>query len=392
MRITIVMGFFLPVPPVAGGATEKSWHGLACEFAAAGHTVTVISRRWPGWPDDEWRDGVRHLRLRGWDHTPHLLRNLWRDLRWSLRAGRALPPADITVVNCLALPVWLGWRRRDSGCVVVMPGRLPKGQYRFYRRIDRVLAVSSTVRDAVLAENPALGTVTTISGYPIAWDLLAAPRPTPPAGAVVTLGYVGRIHREKGLDLLVAALALLARRTDLPPWRLVLGGPADAARGGSGPAYGAALERGLAAALPHDRFELRPPIFDDHALAAQYREIDVFCHPSLATQGETFGVSVVEAMAAGAVPVVSRLACFGDFIRAGENGEVFDHTAGNAAQGLADVIAHLLTDPARRARLARAAQADARAYDRPAFAARLLADFSTLKHPPRRPLTTPPPS
>ena len=38
MRITIVTGFFLPVPPVRGGSTEKIWHRLAREFAAAGLT------------------------------------------------------------------------------------------------------------------------------------------------------------------------------------------------------------------------------------------------------------------------------------------------------------------------------------------------------------------
>ena len=48
MKLTIVMGFFLPVPPVQGGATEKSWDRLATLLAERGHEVTVISRRWPG--------------------------------------------------------------------------------------------------------------------------------------------------------------------------------------------------------------------------------------------------------------------------------------------------------------------------------------------------------
>ena len=48
MRISIVSGFFLPVPAVSGGATEKTWHGLAKDFAAQGHSVTLVSRRWPG--------------------------------------------------------------------------------------------------------------------------------------------------------------------------------------------------------------------------------------------------------------------------------------------------------------------------------------------------------
>jgi glycosyltransferase involved in cell wall biosynthesis len=379
VRITIVMGFFLPVPPAAGGATEKSWHRLAHEFAAQGHTVTVISRQWPGWPDDEQRDGVRHRRLPGHAHTPHLLRNLWHDFRWSLRAGRALPSADVTVVHSVALPLWLGRRRPDAGRIVVMPGRMPKGQYRFYRRIDRVLAVSSSVGQAVLAENPALASVIKTFGYPIAWSALAAPHAARSHATPLTLGFVGRLHREKGLDLLIDALARLAQRTDLPPWRVLLCGPSAVTQGGSGPAYAAALDRRLAAVLPRDRFDVRLPAFDDDVLAATYREIDVFCYPSLAVRGETFGVAVVEAMAGGAVPVVSQLACFSDFIRPGENAEMFDHTAPDAAAALASLLGGLLVDPARRSRLAWAAQADARTYDYPAFAARLLADFSTLK-------------
>src|SRR5690606_4540534 len=91
VRITIVLGFFLPVPPLAGGASEKSWHGLAREFAAQGHDVTVISREWPGLPFTENEGRVRHLRLRGYAHTANLARNLWRDFLWSLRVSRALP-------------------------------------------------------------------------------------------------------------------------------------------------------------------------------------------------------------------------------------------------------------------------------------------------------------
>ena len=53
MKITIVCGFLLPVPPVAGGAMEKMWWRLARLYARRGHQVTLLSRRWPGWADDE---------------------------------------------------------------------------------------------------------------------------------------------------------------------------------------------------------------------------------------------------------------------------------------------------------------------------------------------------
>ena len=37
MKITIVLGAFLPVPPVIGGAIEKSWFALAQEFVSRNH-------------------------------------------------------------------------------------------------------------------------------------------------------------------------------------------------------------------------------------------------------------------------------------------------------------------------------------------------------------------
>ena len=379
MKINVVMGFFLPMPPAAGGATEKSWHQLAQEFARRGHEVTIVSRTWAAWPQRESCDGVQYLRLPGFAHTRRLAHNLWLDFRWSLRVWRALPAADVTVVNCVALPLWLGWCRRQAGRIVVMTGRMPKGQYRLYRRLDRVVAVSSAVRSAVLSENPRLDAIIRISGYPIDWTQLAAPRMVPAADAPVTIGYVGRLHQEKGLSLLVAALRLLAQQPGLPPWRVILCGPSDIAHGGSGEAYAHHLDQALTEALPPGTAEVRAPEFAAAQLGEVYRSLDVFCYPSLAAQGETFGVAVAEAMAAGAVPVVSDLPCFRDFIRPGENGEVFDHAAADAAVRLAGTLARMLTDPARRTRLATAARETARAYDFATCAERLLADFAQLK-------------
>jgi glycosyltransferase involved in cell wall biosynthesis len=378
MKINVVMGFFLPMPPAAGGATEKSWDGLAREFARLGHEVTVISRTWPGWPAREVLDGVHHLRLEGHPHTGSLLRNLWHDYRWSRRVGPALPAADVTIVNAVTLPVWLRRRHPGAGRVVVMPGRVPKGQFRVYRSIDRVIAVSSPVRDAVVAENPQLAPVIRLHGYPIDWTGLA-PRPAESPGGVVTVGYVGRLHREKGLSLLAGAAALLSAQPDLPRWRVLLAGPVDVARGGSGEAYARELDATLLGALGPDRYERLPAAFTPEALAQIYHRIDVFCYPSCSVRGETFGVAVAEAMAAGAVPAVSGLRCFTDFVHDGANGRVFDQAAPDATAQLATVVRALLRDPAERARLAAAARVATRRYDFPEFAASLLADFSTLK-------------
>jgi glycosyltransferase involved in cell wall biosynthesis len=377
MKITIVMGFFLPVPPESGGATEKSWHRLATELAARGHEVTLISRRWRQWPTQETVQGVRHLRLPGFDHRRKLWQNLLLDLIWSCRVHRRLPTADLVIVHAVMLPVWLGRLRRSAGKVVVMPGRMPKGQYRWYQRIARVLATSTPVRDQVLLENPGLDPVTRIFGYPIDWGLLARPRAVRSEADPVTIGFTGRLHPEKGVDLLAAAARQLAGTPDLPKWRLVLCGPEDVAAGGAGASFRVQLERKLRAALPDGSWSIRPPIYRDDALAEFYRTIDVFCYPSLA-RGETFGVAVAEAMAAGAAPVVSDLACFRDFVRPGLNGLVFDHTAPDAASQLAGALVTLLRDPARRQALASAAQADVQRYDFPRYAESLLGDFREL--------------
>jgi glycosyltransferase involved in cell wall biosynthesis len=387
MRLTIVSGFLLPVPPAAGGATEKSWYQLARRFAARGHEVTIVSRRWPGWATDETVDGIRHLRLAGYDHRARLWQNLLLDFLWGWRVFFALPPADIVILNTVALPVWLGTFKPAAGRVVVLAGRMPKGQYRWYRRIARILAPSSLVRDRIVAENPRLASLIRVSGYPIDWAALRGERATAPSA--VTIGYVGRLHEEKGLRLLVAALHIVARTPDLPPWRLLLCGPVDVARGGSGPAFVAELEQQLVQFVPAGAVTRLEPQFDAGSLARVYQSIDVFCYPSLAEQGETFGVAVAEAMAAGAVPVVSQLACFTDFVRDGTDGLVFDHRAPQPAARLADCLVRLLRDPALCRQLAAAAIATAQRYDHAAFADDLLADFARLTGP-ANPASSPP--
>ena len=73
MNITIVQGAFLPVPPLLGGAVEKSWFDLAPEFVRRGHRVTYLSRRFESLPDEEMRDGVQHFRVPGFDAPRSML-------------------------------------------------------------------------------------------------------------------------------------------------------------------------------------------------------------------------------------------------------------------------------------------------------------------------------
>jgi phosphatidyl-myo-inositol alpha-mannosyltransferase len=84
----------------------------------------------------------------------------------------------------------------------------------------------------------------------------------------------------------------------------------------------------------------------------------VFCAPN--TGGESFGIVLAEAMAAGAPIVASDLDAFRRVLRGGRAGELFEN--GNPAD-LAAAVARMLDDPARRARLAAAASVAVRDYD-----------------------------
>jgi glycosyltransferase involved in cell wall biosynthesis len=368
-----VTGFFLPVPAVSGGATEKTWYGLARNFASAGHSVTFISRSRPGLAPAETVDGVRHVRLNGFDHTGWLPANLFLDFIWGIRVARALPPGDVVICNTITLPVWLHLAKPKSGVVAVMIGRTPKGQVAFYGAVARIYVPSSFIaRQASLSG--AAGRIR-VTGYPIDWHQLA--RSAAQSGAPVTIGFVGRLNPEKGIALLVRAARILAGRTGLPDWRLRIVGPAGIPEGGGGRPWVEALQKEAASVLG-ERVEWLDPEFDAERLARLYGGMDIFCYPSLAEKGETFGVAVAEAMAARCAVVVSALSCFSDLVEDGTTALVFDHRARNAEELLADCISRLVSDPNLRAGLALRGQLNAKRFDFPEVSAHILRDLALL--------------
>jgi glycosyltransferase involved in cell wall biosynthesis len=371
------MGFFLPVPALAGGATEKIWHRLGELMAAEGHDVTIISRRWPGLPDRATVERLTHLRLPGIGHTRHLAANLALDFLWGLRVLRALPPGDVVVCNTISLPIYLRRIRPSAGRVAVVLGRMPKGQNRCYGGVDLILATSSAVAEQARRENPAVAGKIFQFPNPIDWDLHHRASQQGGAGRPLVIGYIGRIHPEKGLEQLLDAACALTNREDLPPWRLVFIGPVSIAQGGGGESYRDALQASYAPRLG-DRLAFLPPIFDRDELARRYGELDIFCYPSVAAQGEGLSIAPIEAMAAGAVPVVSRLACYEDLIVPGQNGFVFDHEGPSPSAELASILGYLLGDSAVRTTAAAKAQSTARRFDYAETARLLLTRFAQL--------------
>lgn len=365
MKITVVQGAFFPVPPILGGAIEKTWDVLGREFALLGHRVVHVSRQHPDLPERETVAGVEHRRVAGFDavRNPLLLKLL--DLRYTLRALRALPDADILVTNTFWLPILARDSRRGAPYVHV--ARMPKGQMRLYRRAARLQGVSSAVACAICAEAPSLAQRIAVVPLPLPW---AVSPPNREPGR--TILYTGRIDPEKGLPLLIAAARELG--PELAGWRIRIVGPADASLGGGGAAYLALLRRS-AGGLP---VEFAGAVFDAAQLRDEYAAASIFVYPSIAEMGETFGLAPLEAMSCGCPAVVSALACFREFIEPGKNGAVFDHRAPDAAGRLARELRRLIADEPLRQRLAADALATARRFEPTPVAEMYLADFAAV--------------
>lgn len=366
MKITILQGAFFPVPPVRGGAVEKMWFELGREFARRGHHVVHVSRSFGEFPQREILHGVRHARVRGADRGGTMIRHLAQDLFYTWRAARSLPRADIVVTNTFWAPILV---RRKFGALYVDVQRMPKGQMRLYRRASRLRAPSSAVQAAIAAEAPALASRVRVIPNPLPFQ---PTRPVNWGDKTPTVLFAGRLHPEKGIELLLEAWRVARDAGRLDGWRLELVGPTKASEGGGGEMWVNALR----ARYPQTDIIWRPPVYEPAELNALYERAALFVYPSLAAKGETFGLAVLEAMAWGAVPVVSDLACFRDFVMPGGNGFIFDHTAADATGALATAMEHAARTGTRD--VAQRAIAVRETHACTAIADQFLLDFSEL--------------
>ena len=102
-------------------------------------------------------------------------------------------------------------------------------------------------------------------------------------------------------------------------------------------------------------------------LPRYYQACDVFCAPN--TGQESFGIVLLEAMAAGAPIVASDIPGYRDVVSDGEQGLLVEPKNPGA---IADAVLRLLANPELRANMRRAGQEKARAYDWPRVATEVL--------------------
>jgi phosphatidyl-myo-inositol alpha-mannosyltransferase len=215
-------------------------------------------------------------------------------------------------------------------------------------KISGWIAVSEAAR-TTLVEHMGSDAVLIPNGVTVRRYEKASPLPGWP-GTGGALGFLGRMDEpRKGLAVLLRAFELLA--SERPGLRLFVAGPGDVND-----------VRARVAREFRDRLIVLGRVSQEDK-ARFYHSVDVFCAPN--TGGESFGVVLIEAMAAGAPIVASDLEAFRLVLRDGRAGELFP--VGDAA-ALAAAAGRLLDDPFLRGRLSAAATDAVRAYDWPVVA------------------------
>ncbi|HEY0186408.1 MAG TPA: glycosyltransferase [Cellulomonas sp.] len=159
-------------------------------------------------------------------------------------------------------------------------------------RRRRFTALTAIARAAQESAQEAFGEPVPVLAPPVELpDPATLPVPAPPApsalGAVpARIVFLGRLVERKGPRELLDAVAALDRLPDVPPWRLVLAG--------RGPLHDELRARAAAAGIA-DRVEL-PGFVAEEDKYALLAGADLAVLPSVG--GESFGISVVEALAA----------------------------------------------------------------------------------------------
>jgi phosphatidylinositol alpha-mannosyltransferase len=175
-----------------------------------------------------------------------------------------------------------------------------------------------------------------------------------------TIGFLGRYDEpRKGLPVLLEAMRIVVQR--YPGARLLIAGRGDA--GDLAQLVGA---------------DLRPSVallgeLSEADKAAFLRSVDVYCAPNLL--GESFGVILIEALAAGVPIVASDLDAFARVLEDGAAGVLVRR---GDAPALAQALCQLLGDPARRAELSARGSVVAAQYDWSVLARRILAVYETV--------------
>ncbi|WP_427385382.1 glycosyltransferase family 4 protein [Janibacter sp. G56] len=366
MRIGLVCPYSFDVP----GGVQFHVRDLAADLIRRGHHVSVLAPADEGTPlPDYVVSSGRAVPVR---YNGSVARLTFGPVTAS-RVNRWLERGDFDVLHIhepvtpsvSILALWA------SDCPVVatfhtsnLRSRAMQAAYPLLRpsleKINGRIAVSEDARRTVTTH---LGgdAVVIPNGVDVGAFTDVAPRPEWQGSSErPTFAFLGRIDEpRKGLPVLAEAMTHLLR--EVPGARVLVAGP------GVPEAAQARMASEVAAAC-----EFLGAVSDEDK-AALLASVDVYVAPH--TGGESFGIVLVEAMAAGAPVLASDLPAF---VRVLDQGEAGAHFRAADPQDLADVALRLLRAPDERARLRDAGRSRARVFDWSVVTEDILAVYETV--------------
>ncbi len=345
MRIGIVTQSYYPR---YGGVTEHV-HALAVELRKRGHVVTIITSRFR---KGETGD-TTHIRRVGYNILVPFNRafvdcTVGFTLKGELKKAFRELDLDLVHVHCPTAPTLpvmaiqvcdrptVGTFHSTGGRTAMQDLFKPVLD-RVVARLDARIAVSTTAQATAELYYP--GTYEVIpNGVDVErFHPLIAPFPQWRDPAYVNLLFVGRLDPRKGVQDLIAAMPEVVERTDGRARLLVVGDSYLR------PQIEAQVSE---AARRHVHFLGHVPSSE---LPRWYATGDIFCSP--ATGNESFGIVLVEAMAAGRALVCSDIPGYRTVVTPNVNAACFPP---GDVRSLARTLVNLIDDTDRRGRLAEA--------------------------------------
>lgn len=382
MRILVLSNFYPPARP--GGYTQ--WCQEVSErLARRGHTMAVLTSRherekappaeqnirrllhlegdlnyyqplhvFTRWKAQH-RENLLHLEQVTRDFDPELI-FVWG--MWALsktlpaRAERLMPGRVVyylsdywTIAEDWHTSYWHTPARRKvmrpikrvlgrAAMAIVAAERQPGPELR------RVICVSARLRDRLVEAGLPIQHARVIYGGS---DIERFPqrRNGESPGLPVKLLYAGQLVRHKGVHTAIEAMAKLVHERNLHRTHLTLVGSGH-------PEYEAFLRSLVEREQLHDHVAFRTPVSSDQ-MPALLRQFDALVFPSI--YEEPLARMTQEAMASGLVVVGTTTGGTQEILRDGETGLTF---APGDANGLADQVVRLVSDPELRRRLVQA--------------------------------------
>jgi phosphatidylinositol alpha-mannosyltransferase len=354
LKLGIVTQSYYPKP---GGVTEVV-HYTATELRRLGHDVTIITTRYNGKRRKE--PGV----IRIGRNVLFPANGAWTNVTAGWRLRRKLEEIfrrerfDIIMTHCPLVPTLPAVTLLSDLAGAKLAGTFHAAAekstlYAIFRplvewaagNLDLRIAVSEPSRDFVSKYFP--------GDYTIVPNGIDSSRFTPDILPIeglrdgkLNILFVGRMDRRKGLPHLFRALPLIQRA--LPRLvRLILVGEGSLRR----KIMPRPVSLGGAEIMAVGRV-------DAELLPRYYASADVFCAP--ATGRESFGIVLLEAMAAGLPIVASDIPGFRRVVTRGRDGIL---TAPGSHAEIADAVVRIASDSAMAERMAEAGREKAISYD-----------------------------